>query len=538
MPATESHVASGSIPACAGEPPSGTQNPHSAWVYPRVCGGTGYPLRPVLPRAGLSPRVRGNLYRLRWRRADQGSIPACAGEPLRRPAARRHGQVYPRVCGGTPGLPRERSTRGGLSPRVRGNRPRPRAVRPGRRSIPACAGEPPQRPPIAGSARVYPRVCGGTMAYAHASRTKSGLSPRVRGNPALGAQHAPDRGSIPACAGEPRHLPDLPEPPGVYPRVCGGTRIAAWAWLFKAGLSPRVRGNHANAVAVVVGDGSIPACAGEPSRSGPPSTTSRVYPRVCGGTRSVWSRLSGAPGLSPRVRGNRRAASPPACNPGSIPACAGEPSGRLAGGARSRVYPRVCGGTSEVRIAQPRVIGLSPRVRGNPLALIGQALLDGSIPACAGEPSFFDVRDEPQGVYPRVCGGTNLRVALPPAPSGLSPRVRGNRPVRAPARALPGSIPACAGEPCQPPRGGAVDEVYPRVCGGTLHLQMPVPPIRGLSPRVRGNPDGAGNPTPKGGSIPACAGEPWSGIHPALVSGGLSPRVRGNLTPVYRSRET
>ena len=30
-------------------------------VYPRVCGGSGTPMRFVLPAAGLSPRVRGKL---------------------------------------------------------------------------------------------------------------------------------------------------------------------------------------------------------------------------------------------------------------------------------------------------------------------------------------------------------------------------------------------------------------------------------------------------------------------------------------------
>ncbi len=51
--------------------------------------------------------------------------------------------------------------------------------------------------------------------------------------------------------------------------------------------------------------GSIPACAGEPSRRSPAARARQVYPRVCGGTHDgsqvnlfVW-------GLSPRMRGNR-----------------------------------------------------------------------------------------------------------------------------------------------------------------------------------------------------------------------------------------
>ena len=35
----------------------------------------------LLERKGLSPRVRGNRYRMNLKKADRRSIPACAGEP-------------------------------------------------------------------------------------------------------------------------------------------------------------------------------------------------------------------------------------------------------------------------------------------------------------------------------------------------------------------------------------------------------------------------------------------------------------------------
>ena len=130
-----------SIPACAGEPVAPEFS--SGWerVYPRVCGGTpvimweargGYGLSPRvrgnLSRAvansdsrGLSPRVRGNHILLRTGGAQQGSIPACAGEPAFAKGAPVVIPVYPRVCGGTSqGLP-YRHHIAGLSPRVRGN---------------------------------------------------------------------------------------------------------------------------------------------------------------------------------------------------------------------------------------------------------------------------------------------------------------------------------------------------------------------------------------------------------------------------------
>ena len=73
------------------------------------------------------------------------------------------------------------------------------------------------------------------------------------------------------------------------------------------------------------------------------------------------------------------------------------------------------------------VNGLSPRVRGKPLA------------AAATRSSRL--------VYPRVCGGTRAPRPRCAIARGLSPRVRGNR---------------AAAEV-----GFRAAEVYPRVCGGT-----------------------------------------------------------------------
>ena len=58
-------------------------------------------------------------------------------------------------------------------------------------------------------------------------------------------------------------------------------------------------------------------------------------------------------------------------------------------------------------------------------------------------------------VYPRVCGGTFYLARISRYARGLSPRVRGNRKCQIPARPLPRSIPACAGEPRMTGREGA-----------------------------------------------------------------------------------
>ena len=50
------------------------------------------------------------------------------------------------------------------------------------------------------------------------------------------------------------------------------------------GLSPRVRGNQGDGVKVGVVVRSIPACAGEPRAAAYGIFGATVYPRVCGGT--------------------------------------------------------------------------------------------------------------------------------------------------------------------------------------------------------------------------------------------------------------
>ena len=117
------------------------------------------------------------------------------------------------------------------------------------------------------------------------SNAGQGLSPRVRGNRTAILTLSELQRSIPACAGEPP-LMFARHPAGeVYPRVCGGTLFGLAVFNYAMGLSPRVRGNLTTTLAADVDSGSIPACAGEPRYTGRPLFSSRVYPRVCGGTR-------------------------------------------------------------------------------------------------------------------------------------------------------------------------------------------------------------------------------------------------------------
>ena len=395
-----------------------------------------------------------------------------------------------------------------LSPRVRGNPCQPQPNPEGERSIPACAGEPPKFWAKYKTGQVYPRVCGGTLSRMSCDECDAGLSPRVRGNLRYRQLQLLWPGSIPACAGEPANRRTSTSPHWVYPRVCGGTQSSDSRRNRAPGLSPRVRGNRGGTANGAIPAGSIPACAGEP----PPARIMRasrwVYPRVCGGTpvRAVVGKQER--GLSPRVRGNRGQVQRDDALARSIPACAGEPIRHRAPRQVGEVYPRVCGGTPSGYPRTKSRRGLSPRVRGNPSVMRHSRSPRGSIPACAGEPQCAAPGGIDYGVYPRVCGGTGKSVALIVSMKGLSPRVRGNLVRRSESNPPNRSIPACAGEPPMEVLINRVKEVYPRVCGGTLRKCLTLELAHGLSPRVRGNPVALMYAVEPMGSIPACAGEP------------------------------
>ena len=67
-----------------------------------------------------------------------------------------------------------------------------------------------------------------------------------------------------------------------------------------------------------------------------------------------------------------------------------------------------------------------------------------------------------------MCGGTSTTGISEKPVRGLSPRVRGNRAARPALLHIRGSIPACAGEPLHQKRRLLSYGVYPRVCGGTI----------------------------------------------------------------------
>ena len=193
------------------------------------------------------------------------------------------------------------------------------------RSIPAPAGEPGPYDLGFGWIRVYPRACGGTPRTAYSACSRTGLSPRLRGNHRLGLPAPGLAGSIPAPAGEPLRRGQASPLAAVYPRACGGTLIVDGPYNPERGLSPRLRGNLIQLKLGIVEGG--------------------VYPRACGGTASSCGVFWWRQGLSPRLRGNQGIDGGCHLPRRSIPAPAGEPAVTTPEYWDCEVYPRACGGT-------------------------------------------------------------------------------------------------------------------------------------------------------------------------------------------------
>ena len=101
-------------------------------------------------------------------------------------------------------------------------------------------------------------------------------------------------------------------------------------------------------------------------------------------------------GLSPRVRGSRNIGGGMDKRAGSIPAGAGQPSRHWLARSTGEVYPRGCGAAADSAGKPALRWGLSPRVRGSPVALIEKLKLQRSIPAGAGQPAMArDLRQLP-----------------------------------------------------------------------------------------------------------------------------------------------
>ncbi len=198
------------------------------------------------------------------------------------------------------------------------------------------------------------------------AKAASGLSPRVRGSRNRAWSPPAETGPIPAGAGEPPYWRSSDARQRAYPRGCGGAADRRVIGAVNDGLSPRVRGSRGRDRAKPGDARPIPAGAGEPDAPVVTSITPTAYPRGCGGAQPAIMAPMVLGGLSPRVRGSPNECSFRAKVTRPIPAGAGEPRSAMSTRARSRAYPRGCGGAGAGRNPARSSRGLSPRVRRSP----------------------------------------------------------------------------------------------------------------------------------------------------------------------------
>ena len=294
--------------------------------------------------------------------------------------------VYPRPRGGAVDASPISWVFDGLSPPTRGSLDSNPTSMASSRSIPAHAGEPPTTAAWLFRSRVYPRPRGGALVVTQRTRAVIGLSPPTRGSLELDKRGGEDKWSIPAHAGEPSRTRSTHGPLGVYPRPRGGASSQVTLSFSPRGLSPPTRGSQLFPQQYPVSGGSIPAHAGEPSRRHRPSAGPSVYPRPRGGAGTSMPRSLKALGLSPPTRGSLVVVAHRTCPPGSIPAHAGEPHLPQRWSRGPVVYPRPRGGAPATYADTSCISGLSPPTRGSQHGPAHGRHILRSIPAHAGEP--------------------------------------------------------------------------------------------------------------------------------------------------------
>ncbi len=292
-----------SIPACAGETLGNEMSYEAFAVHPRVRGGDAGRPNAAISSTGPSPRARGRRPDPGGEGQQRGSIPACAGETPSGTRICPHVGVHPRVRGGDYQKTDRDASVSGPSPRARGRHHHRRPQSPDHRSIPACAGETIKFGVVPIFRWVHPRVRGGDHKALLMMRVPEGPSPRARGRRPEELYLAAGQGSIPACAGETQSAPDVVPLHRVHPRVRGGDLMRGSMKDRAEGPSPRARGRPTTTTSTEGGRRSIPACAGETATDGSIRSESRVHPRVRGGDRPVLSESVEEEGPSPRARG-------------------------------------------------------------------------------------------------------------------------------------------------------------------------------------------------------------------------------------------
>ena len=252
----------GIIPALAGNTSKSSTGSCPNRDHPRACGEHTTATRRLVRSPGSSPRLRGTLWQFARENATIWIIPALAGNTT--DSVPRHHAVWdhPRACGEHPVLPAVHGDGGGSSPRLRGTRDRRERHVANQGIIPALAGNTIGPCVRARRGRDHPRACGEHPAWFPFLCLLLGSSPRLRGTLEFFAHGVFSFGIIPALAGNTLSLSCFGLIRWDHPRACGEHAARLIMLSIVLGSSPRLRGTPRRTACGATASGIIPALAG------------------------------------------------------------------------------------------------------------------------------------------------------------------------------------------------------------------------------------------------------------------------------------
>ena len=275
--------------------------------------------------------------------AQPGLIPAGAGQTIRRSPGSSAPGAHPRRCGAdNVSLPGP-TVKWGSSPQVRGRRFASGSWWSPVGLIPAGAGQTDSASMSAAAMRAHPRRCGADGWVVAEGDVGEGSSPQVRGRPKIADFTKQGYGLIPAGAGQTSGSPTRRRTRRAHPRRCGADVGPVGCGVVPVGSSPQVRGRRARVVFDGVGEGLIPAGAGQTSGWCLEGLASTAHPRRCGADQNDGDMIVLYPGSSPQVRGRHEHHIRPVAPLGLIPAGAGQTLFMVGSFAVIGAHPRRCG---------------------------------------------------------------------------------------------------------------------------------------------------------------------------------------------------
>ncbi len=183
-----------------------------------------------------------------------------------------------------------------------------------------------------------------------------------------------------------------------------------------------------------------------------------------------------------------------------------------------------------------RHTGSSPRMRGTRHGRGVDAALPGIIPAYAGNTATTRTMQSETRDHPRVCGEHLSDVPVVYRPTGSSPRMRGTRQASRSPWSQTGIIPAHAGNTDRTRSMCFEYRDHPRVCGEHSRMRSSRKHITGSSPRMRGNTQHFNQFHVLVEDHPRVCGEHPASAAKLWLRRGSSPRMRGTrLVELRRS---